>query len=350
QFPENPRDDQIGETSSPGRTPAIESESPVQDVNPYSSSAGFGQDPFEAQELTSSEPSVGVVPRIWTPVAMIGLSLIVYLVASFVMAIVAVYVVHGGFDVKLLTDPQSLADVMRSPKGLPLMVVVPQLFLVVPCLLAAAFSADGFFKRLSLVRGSWPVWGWFAAAVATPLVGMISSILVGLLVDESENLRELSEVFHELGNAGFLIPLIAMIAVTPAFCEELLFRGYVQTRLVAAMPAWVGILVSSVVFAGFHVDPVHVISVFPLGFYLGLVAWHSGTIFPAILGHFINNAFSVVLVTLGTAEEAGEVLAAPAIGFMLVIIGFGFVGGLGTLAIVATRRPSSPLFQTQPIT
>lgn len=344
QFPEDSQEDPFDKAAKAASADEAFAETPHANLNPYMTEPGTS-----IEGLSRGNAGIAVGPRIWTPVAMIGLSLIVYLVASFLMALVAIYVVHGAFNAKMLTDPQTLADVMRSPKGLPLLVVVPQLFLVMPCLLASTFSKDGFFKRLSLVRGSWPVWGWFAAAVATPLVGMISSVAVGLFVEESQNLRELSEVFHELGNAGYLIPLVGMIAVTPALCEELLFRGYVQTRLAAAMPAWVGILVSSVVFAGFHVDPVHVITVFPLGFYLGLVAWHSGSLFPAILGHFVNNAFSVVLVTLGTAEEAGEVLAAPAIGFMLVIIGCGFVGGLGTLVIVATRQPSTPLFQTEPI-
>ena len=36
-----------------------------------------------------------------------------------------------------------------------------------------------------------------------------------------------------------------MIGLTPAICEELLFRGYIQTRLTQAMHPIFGILIAS---------------------------------------------------------------------------------------------------------
>ena len=72
-------------------------------------------------------------------------------------------------------------------------------------------------------------------------------------------------MFRSHGQNGFLFPLALMIGATPAICEELLFRGYIQTRLVRSLGPLLGVGIASFLFAAFHLDLVHVIAVFPLG-------------------------------------------------------------------------------------
>ena len=186
------------------------------------------------------------------------------------MVVVAFYAVHGKFDPRMMTSDEGMMTVSSSRLGLLLLVAAPQIALVVPSLLAAVLSPERVTRRLSLVRGHWPIWAWCTAAVVTPLVGWISSVVVGAFMTESENLEMMSEVFRVHGESGFLIPLALLIGLTPALCEELLFRGYVQTRLNHSFGPIAAILVSSLMFAGFHMDPVHVVAVFPLGVFLGL--------------------------------------------------------------------------------
>ena len=186
-------------------------------------------------------------------------------------------------------------------------------------------------ERLGLVRGHWPVWTWFAAAAATPLVGLVSSVVVGQFLSESASLKMMSEVFREHGQSGFLIPLAMMIGATPAICEELLFRGYVQTRLTRSAGPILGIVIASMLFAAFHMDIVHVIAVLPLGLFLGWVSYRSGSLFPAIIGHFVNNVVSVFAVVYAP-EGQTDVLALPAIVVSISIIGLGMMG----MAVVIT--------------
>ncbi len=290
--------------------------------------AGFFMDLIEyaAPTETFSEPR-----RWWTTLAVIAVSLLVFLVASFMLAILGVWIVYGEVTLELLGSPDSLAGVSRSRWGLIVVVVLPQLVLVLPSIAAAFLSPVPLRRRLGLVRGHWPVWAWFSAAAATPLVGLVSGIFVGMFMEESDSLKEISGIFRDHGNSGFLLPLAMIIGLTPALCEEILFRGYVQTRLTKSFHPAVGIFIASFFFAAFHMDLVHVMAVFPLGLFLGLVSWRSGSLFPAMLGHFFNNFISVMLVVM-SPEEANDVLAAPTIAASFAIILVGMIGMSATIA------------------
>lgn len=270
-----------------------------------------------------------VLDVLWTALAVPAISWLMFLVASVVMMVVAYAAVHGHIDRRVMTDPDAMRTVSQSRVGLPLMVVTPQLALVAAAAFFAAFSSQGFRKRLSLVRGHWPLWAWGAAAVTTPLIGWISSIAVGSLMEESDNLKMMSDIFRDHGQSGFLIPLALMIGATPALCEELLFRGFVQTRLNLRLGAFWGILISSALFAVFHMDWVHIIAVFPLGLYLGTICWRSGSLFPAMLAHFINNAISVFAVVWGP-EQPDQAPSLEMGLFLLVVLCTGFVGAVAT--------------------
>ncbi|KAA5542242.1 CPBP family intramembrane metalloprotease [Roseiconus nitratireducens] len=329
-FPEDPSNDSQGSMVNPYEV--------GRDTAPPTDPSGIPTVPTTLPDPTSVA-SAATRPRTWTVVAIPLVSLATFFITSSVMVAIAFLVVHGTVDRKLLGDPEAMKAVSGSRIGLILLVVVPQLALVLPSVLAALVSPVGFAKRLSLVRGHWPIWAWIAAAAATPLVGWVSSIVVGSLMEESENLRMMSDIFRGHGANGFLIPLALLIGATPAICEELLFRGYVQTRLVRARGPLRGILVSSLLFAAFHMDWVHVVAVFPLGLYLGFVAWRSGSLLPAMLGHFVNNAISVFAVVLSPEDPSIEP-SAEMVTFLLTVISAGLLGA--ALTLTASVRFAGP--------
>ena len=315
------------------------------------SQSPISQNPYDAP-LSSETPVKAVVVdpgdvghsqtplRWWTSLAVPAVSLLVFIVISTVMTLVAFLIVHGNLSLELLRDPESLRAVTESRMGLLCLVVVPQFALVIPSVAAAMLSPVETTQRLGLVRGHWPIWAWIAAAAATPLIGLISSVVIGSFMEESENLKMMSEIFREHGRSGFLIPLALMIGATPAICEELLFRGYVQTRLTRAFNPAAGIFIASFLFAIFHMDFVHVIAVFPLGLFLGFVTWRSGSLFPGMIGHFVNNVISVVAVVLAP-EDNLDSLAVPIAIVSLLILGGGIIGAVAVAkATVQFGRPS----------
>ncbi|MGC6550940.1 MAG: type II CAAX prenyl endopeptidase Rce1 family protein [Rubripirellula sp.] len=320
----------ISDTSSGGSSPKSDVEG---FQSPYGGNASFIQDsPRQADRNTRL--------RWWSPLLMVLISLASYLAVSGVMSAVALVVVTGDVSPELFEDPIALQNamsaVLSSRIGLFLSLVVPQIALVSPCLIAASISPVPFTERLGLVKGEWPVWSWLAVGAASPLVGIISGVVLSQFVEESDTLKQMNDVFRDHGASGFFLPLAFMIGVTPAFCEELLFRGYIQQRLARVLPPGLGIFIASFLFAAFHIDFVHVLAVFPLGLFLGWVTWRSGSLFPAMVGHFVNNFVSVIGIVFSPDMDQDS-LELPAATLTLSVFIFGFIGAI-LIGVVARRQ------------
>lgn len=100
------------------------------------------------------------------------------------------------------------------------------------------------------------------------------------------------------GDLGDRLVLGAAIVISAPLLEELVFRGYLWRALELGGPAWLTIAVSTVLFAAYHMDPVHVLSILPTAFFLGWLRHASGSIWPPMLAHFVNNGLAAVLTTL----------------------------------------------------
>ncbi len=111
---------------------------------------------------------------------------------------------------------------------------------------------------------------------------------------EKMMLEPIEKLLAEQGALGFNI---ATIAITPAICEELLFRGYVQRQAERSMGAFWGICFTGVVFGMYHLQPTKVVPLAALGIFLGYLTWRSGSLVPAILVHFLNNGIAVLIGT-----------------------------------------------------
>lgn len=94
------------------------------------------------------------------------------------------------------------------------------------------------------------------------------------------------------------LPLLLLRAVVLApLEEELLFRGVLQIGLVARLGPRLGILLTALAFAAVHGSDAGVFHVIA-GVVYGVVAWRSGSIWPAVILHALNNALAVLLVVV----------------------------------------------------
>lgn len=87
------------------------------------------------------------------------------------------------------------------------------------------------------------------------------------------------------------------IALVPAFCEEILFRGYILRAFEKSWGIITAIIVSGLVFGLFHIQLTNLLPLASLGMLFALMTWLSGSLWPAIAAHFINNGASVLLAT-----------------------------------------------------
>ena len=122
----------------------------------------------------------------------------------------------------------------------------------------------------------------------------------------STSLTRFYELFEKAA-AQAPITTLFVVAVLGPFAEEILFRGYIQTRFVRRLTPFWGILLTSILFGIFHRDLVQGLVAVFLGLYLGAVSYHAGSILPSMLCHMAINGFSTILAF---AHE-GEILVSP---------------------------------------
>jgi membrane protease YdiL (CAAX protease family) len=140
---------------------------------------------------------------------------------------------------------------------------------------------------------------FLAAAVGTVMLGPLGDALMTALSNAYPTLTlGVLPTLHELGSRLPLWLLWPTFALLPGIAEELLFRGVLQRALRGAVSA---VLVSGGLFALFHVDPVHVVGVLPLGLFLAWVAQRSGTLV-TIFAHVTNNTLAVIAMQSPTFD------------------------------------------------
>jgi len=106
----------------------------------------------------------------------------------------------------------------------------------------------------------------------------------------------------QIGSAPFLI-LVAALAVGPAVGEELVFRGVIGQGLVGRLGVGRGVLITSLLFAGAHLYPPHIIATIPLAVFLHYVYLVTRSLWAPILLHGLNNALSVAMAKFPIADS-----------------------------------------------
>ena len=87
------------------------------------------------------------------------------------------------------------------------------------------------------------------------------------------------------------------VAVAPAICEVIAFRGFVMGSL-SDFGDGFAILISSMFFGMMHTGISGILFAFLVGLLLGFIHKISGSLIPSMIVHFLNNAYSVLMIVL----------------------------------------------------
>ena len=138
------------------------------------------------------------------------------------------------------------------------------------------------------------------------------------------------------GSRGFIATLL-LVAVTPAICEECLFRGPILHGLRTRLDNVAAVVITASLFGLFHMDVYRLIPTALLGVMLGFIALESSSIVPSMVAHFCNNAMLITLTSLGL-DRAMEALSHLALTLLVIA---SLVLTAAGLALVrgARRRP-----------
>jgi sodium transport system permease protein len=169
-----------------------------------------------------------------------------------------------------------------------------------------------------------------AALLAAVLIGISAWVVIGLLASWiAPAPKELVEKLRRVitppeGGRGLALTLFLM-ALTPAVCEEALFRGPILRGLRSRFPAAGAAIVTGLLFGLYHGDVWRFLPTAAIGVLLSVVALGAGSILPAMLAHFVNNACLVVLARQGVddATTLGGWAAAAVFGGGVIVLGTG---------------------------
>ncbi|MFM2097127.1 MAG: hypothetical protein RIS70_4251 [Planctomycetota bacterium] len=286
-------------------------------------------------------PAEMKVPRIWTVMLTVMATILLSIIASTIVYYLAIQIEYGPISPRELTNMrQKLESFAQTRIGFLAMVLPGQVIFFMMALLAAKLSPQPLRERLTLTRGPFAVWHWMVLALATPAVGFITSIILSQLTrDRGTNMETMQQVFRAHTGAFFYV-MVAIVGILPGICEELFFRGYVQTRLLTRFPPLVAIGTTSLLFSIAHLDPLHAVAVFPLGVWLGIIAWQSRSIWPSVIGHTINNSAAVLL----TQFAGNPKTTTPSVGAAIVVLLIFTITGtslLLSLILLLARRTAS---------
>lgn len=242
----------------------------------------------------------------------------------------------GALDMERLLTEHFQAVLLTNTAGQVLGLALPAL------LLTRLHTA----RPAAFLRMRKPDAGIVALAVLgllalTPAVQWLASVNELLPLPDWEWLRQLDAsrlAFIEQalrGDHGWLSILFAL-AVIPAICEELLFRGYVQRQAERSLGVVWGIVFSGVVFGLYHLSPTQALPLSVLGVYLAFLAWRTGNLWVPVAAHFTNNAMAVALGAYAAAEpdvDLGDV-ETMRIPWYIVMLGLA----LFALVVAALQR------------
>ncbi len=99
----------------------------------------------------------------------------------------------------------------------------------------------------------------------------------------------------------------AMVALIGPVLEELVFRGFLWRTVDGDRRPVVGLAVTTILFALWHGEVAQSVGTLPLGAFLGLVRWRTGSLRLCILAHCINNAAAVAIVAAGLWGPTGPI-------------------------------------------
>ncbi len=188
------------------------------------------------------------------------------------------------------TTPTSYSDFAK-------LVVVSELVVILtPAMLMAVILTRSPGQTLLLRKPAW----WTLPAAVLLAVSLQPAIkLLGVVIQRlypvAPAVKSAAEAMGQaLRDAPNIWSVILLIALVPAICEELAFRGFILSGFRHFGHKWRAIILSSLFFGVTHAFFQQSMTSFLVGVVIGYVAVQTGSIVPGMLFHFTHNSLQLV--------------------------------------------------------
>jgi membrane protease YdiL (CAAX protease family) len=209
---------------------------------------------------------------------------------------------------------------------------------------------------LSVKLGGRTVKSWqfgLRPAAIWQAIGLALLTLLGFFAFEEIWARALNvstkeKLLEQLGantSTTLLLLSAAFTTVMAPICEEFVFRGFIFRSLSGWLGTWPAAIITGLLFGAVHVGSAPVVDLFPLavlGFGLCLLYRYTGSLYPCIAVHSLNNAIAFgVLEEWNVGQTVGLAAAALALIWLLATI-LRAIGVIAPEAPGATAEPITP--------
>jgi membrane protease YdiL (CAAX protease family) len=177
------------------------------------------------------------------------------------------------------------------------------LYLMVPYLLSRFLDTgwQQWMRRPHLSLG-----GWMSMLLALFGLGVLISnipVAVDSVYPMSEEYREFFETFLRADSTGEFIVLLVIAAIVPGICEEITFRGLIHQGIRTTFGPQAAVVITGVLFAVIHLSPWNFLALIFMGLFLGLLREKTGSIWPGVVAHTVNNTLALTLITVAPPQE-----------------------------------------------
>ena len=229
------------------------------------------------------------------------------------------FVMQGAFLALFLTAGAK----MQKHLGIPGLVLSELMFLVVAvlyCLIRGVKLKEMFPVRKITVAD---FFGTVFLGIASFLLAMvcIGISLCVLPVSARKEVSGLNEFLY--GRMGYL-PIVLIVAVLPAICEEAMERGCVLSHLRSIKKDWVIVLIMGLFFGIMHWSPLRFLNTAVMGGCLSYLLVKKNNILLPMILHFGNNFVSATIGYLSNStgltgnSDLTKINATQALGAYLI--------------------------------
>ena len=133
--------------------------------------------------------------------------------------------------------------------------------------------------------------------------------------------------------------VLLVVALTPAICEEAMFRGYLQRQVERRLGIVWSIVLVGLVFGLFHLRPTQVLPLATLGMYLGFSVWVTGSLWAGVLIHLLNNGLAVIVSDYANRSPDIDAVAleSMSVPWYLALASAAAVAGISVLMLRRRR-------------
>ena len=223
-------------------------------------------------------------------------------------------------------------------RGLPTVLIVTQyVCFLLPVLLLIRMKGFDFVETLRLRAPSWKtVLG--AVLIGCSAWAVAGGLLVRLLPPPESLQKAMERLLMLEDSAVPLWQVWALIALTPAICEELLFRGLIMSGF-RRLGMWPAILATSLLFGLAHASIYRLLPTMALGIIFGYAVWKTNSIVAGMICHALNNGLMATMARskpLIAQLGMGDAKFVPwhIIGICIVLMAAG-------LWLVQSKEPST---------